>query len=941
MANNKDIKRGISIYLDGKEVKNNATAIQAEMRKLKKEINGMTIGSEEYVAATKKYRELQGILREHNAQLGKTTAQVQDYGTAIKSALGLNTRFADSLLSLNSGGGLKGFFSGLTTSAKAFASTLTGLLANPAFLAVAGIASAGAAFKWWFDYNKGLEEATRLTREFLNIQGDELVTVRSEVQSIADTYGKDYKSVLSTVDNLMAHYGISAKEAMKVIEDGFQAGADQSGKLLENIQQYSTTFHDAGVSASELTAILAQTRSGIFSEQGMQVIEQGSKRIREMEKGTADALNAIHLSSEQIQKDLASGSKSTFDVIQEISAKLRELSPDSQAVGAVLKDVFGRQGAAAGYQLITQLDTMTKDINEVKKVTGEYGEELERQRQASEELNTVMASLFDVTQHGFSEMLIGAKTFAIQGLTAILKGVINVINYFIEWYNESKLIRGAVQLITANFKTLWSTAKLVLNNIITAVKSVGRTLKGLGDILEGIFTGIFTGNYDKVRQGWNEITSNFTRTFKEAVSNAKDYGTEVATNFVDAYNNTVSKKKVKPITIAATVPESSAFALNPSPYAKALPSPSATVPSASGGSQKSKSKANAKSNLEAEERKRIQQQLAAIDLQYDQQVRAAREARMAGEIADAEALSKKLQQIELARLDEKLRVQGMEESQVEALKAKVTDIHLQMYEELEQQLKASSERQIETEELKRQAIEEQNSQMFETLRDLATSFGEDLALFLTDTETSLGDFAKNTIKLILDTLEKLLIASIAERTMKNVGTLGILGLAKNAGEIALITAAFEAAKGALSNFWTGGFTPSGKWNEPKGIVHSDEFVANRYAVANPAVRPVLDLIDRAQHSGNIANLTSSDIAAVASPPFPKVSPSGFSASGGSASASDLADLRSLLLQCTKAMESATAAYQQPSLAFCTLEGEGGVNTQQKLLNRIKSNAHRK
>ncbi len=924
MANNKDIKRGISIYLDGKEVKNNATAIQAEMRKLKKEINGMTIGSEEYVAATKKYRELQGILREHNAQLGKTTAQVQDYGTAIKSALGLNTRFADSLLSLNSGGGLKGFFSGLTTSVKAFASTLTGLLANPAFLAVAGIASAGAAFKWWFDYNKGLEEATRLTREFLNIQGDELVAVRSEVQSIADTYGKDYKSVLTTVDNLMAHYGISAKEAMKVIENGFQAGADQSGKMLENIQQYSTTFHDAGVSASELTAILAQTRSGIFSEQGMQVIEQGSKRIREMEKGTADALNAIHLSSEQIQRDLASGSKSTFDVIQEISAKLRELPPDSQAVGAVLKDVFGRQGAAAGYQLITQLDTMTKDINEVKKVTGEYGEELERQRQASEELNTVMASLFDVTQHGFSEMLIGAKTFAIQGLTAILKGVINVINYFIEWYNESKLIRAAVQIITANFKTLWSTVKLVFNNIITAVKSVGRSLKGLGDILEGIVS----FDSDKIRQGWDAITGNFTRTFKEVVSNAKDYGTEVANNFVDAYNNTVSKKKVKPITIVTSSADTATQTVIDD-------TTTTTVPSASGGSQKSKSKANAKAtNSEAEERKRIQQQLAAIDLQYDQQVRAAREARMAGEIADAEALSKKLQEIELARLADKLRVQGMEESQVEALKTKVTDIHLQMYEELERQLNESAERQIETEELKRQAIEEQNTQLFNTMKELATSFGENLGIFLADTETSLGDFAKNTIKLILDTLEKILVASIAERTMKNVGALGFIGLAKNAGEIALLTAAFEAAKVGLSNWWTGGFTPSGKWNEPQGIVHSDEFVANRYAVANPAVRPVLDLIDRAQHSGNIANLTSSDIAAVASPPFPKGSPSGLSAS-------DNAELRSLLLQCAKTMESATEAFQQPSLALCTLEGEGGVNTQQKLLDRIKSNAHRK
>ena len=40
-------------------------------------------------------------------------------------------------------------------------------------------------------------------------------------------------------------------------------------------------------------------------------------------------------------------------------------------------------------------------------------------------------------------------------------------------------------------------------------------------------------------------------------------------------------------------------------------------------------------------------------------------------------------------------------------------------------------------------------------------------------------------------------------------------------------------------------------------------MANRFAVANPAVRPVLDLIDAAQRSGTIANLTGGDIAAVA------------------------------------------------------------------------------
>ena len=81
--------------------------------------------------------------------------------------------------------------------------------------------------------------------------------------------------------------------------------------------------------------------------------------------------------------------------------------------------------------------------------------------------------------------------------------------------------------------------------------------------------------------------------------------------------------------------------------------------------------------------------------------------------------------------------------------------------------------------------------------------------------------------------------------------------------MAAIKAAFALVKGLVGNFYTGGYTPSGDWDKPQGIVHSNEFVANRYAVANPAVRPVLDLIDSAQRSGTIANLTGGDIAAVA------------------------------------------------------------------------------
>ena len=122
---------------------------------------------------------------------------------------------------------------------------------------------------------------------------------------------------------------------------------------------------------------------------------------------------------------------------------------------------------------------------------------------------------------------------------------------------------------------------------------------------------------------------------------------------------------------------------------------------------------------------------------------------------------------------------------------------------------------------------------FDILSDLAKGFGETMAQFFTDSEVSLKDFLKNILTMSLDALERMMIMAVTERTIKNIGSLGFVGVAKAAGEIALITAAFETAKGLISNFYTGGFTPSGDWNQPQGIVHSNEFVANRFAVANP------------------------------------------------------------------------------------------------------------
>ena len=199
---------------------------------------------------------------------------------------------------------------------------MKGFLANPAILAILGIGGTIAAFKWWYDYNKGLMDATRLTREFLGLTGDELVDVRSEIQAVADEWGKDYKDVLSAIDILMNQYGIDSREALDIVRGGFQAGADLSGNMLSNMERYAPIFKDMKLDGSELAAVLAQTRSGIFNEQGLQMMQMATKRLGEMSSGTKKALEDLGISTDEWNKKLLNGEANFFDYLQEVSRKI-------------------------------------------------------------------------------------------------------------------------------------------------------------------------------------------------------------------------------------------------------------------------------------------------------------------------------------------------------------------------------------------------------------------------------------------------------------------------------------------------------------------------------------------------------------------------------------------------------------------------------------------
>lgn len=224
--------------------------------------------------------------------------------------------------------------------------------------------------------------------------------------------------------------------------------------------------------------------------------------------------------------------------------------------------------------------------------------------------------------------------------------------------------------------------------------------------------------------------------------------------------------------------------------------------------------------------------------------------------------------------------------------------------------------------------------------------GEELGKILQGEKADFKDFLRGMLSLMIDALENVVITARAASIARNVGTLRPAGLAKAAIETALVKAAFEMAKAAVGSFDVGGFTPNGPWDKPQGIVHSNEFVANRFATGNPNVLPVLNLIDEAQRSGSVSRLSPDDIAAVI-PQQRHFGGATSSAHGSFVQHSQVqqptadAALTAVLSRVVRSLNSLDRRFAAPIVAETYATGKHGTIEAERLVDKMKSNVSRK
>lgn len=301
---------------------------------------------------------------------------------------------------------------------------ITELLTSKTALMSAGIGAAGAivgkATQEWAKYNAELAKQDQITTVTTGLKGADSDRMTDQARALTDTYGVDFREAINAANTLMTQFGQTGEQAMSLIRDGMQGMIQGDGpKLLSMIQQYAPAFRDAGVTASQLVAVIQNSEGGIFTDQNMNAIVMGIKNIRLMTKATSDALAQLGIDGQKMSQQLRDGSMTIFDALKQVATQIQGVNSNSQAAGEVMQQVFGRQGAMAGTKLGEAIATLNTNLEETKRQTGEVGDAYNDLYNANVKLNGAIRDCFEYD--GWDQMATGIKSSLVSALASVIE----------------------------------------------------------------------------------------------------------------------------------------------------------------------------------------------------------------------------------------------------------------------------------------------------------------------------------------------------------------------------------------------------------------------------------------------------------------------------------------------------------------------------------------
>ena len=131
----------------------------------------------------------------------------------------------------------------------------------------------------------------------------------------------------------------------------------------------------------------------------------------------------------------------------------------------------------------------------------------------------------------------------------VKKTLVDVINYFIDLYNESVIFRAGVNYVILGFKQMYAVGKLAVNIIINGFKTAFKFLvdgfKNVGKIAKAVLTLDFAAIPQIIADAYAKGFGNVKEFVDESAGDFREFGETTAANVLDGINNTLRGDKIE------------------------------------------------------------------------------------------------------------------------------------------------------------------------------------------------------------------------------------------------------------------------------------------------------------------------------------------------------------------------------------------------------------
>jgi len=410
--------------------------------------------------------------------------------------------------------------------------------------------------------------------------GAELDGLTTSVLAVSRTFGKDFNEVLAAGNTLSKQMGVSQQEAMRLIQQGFLAGADKGEDFLDQVKEYAPQFKNAGAAASEFIGHISQASTqGIFSDKGADVVKEFGFRIREQTKATSEAMQAAFGSdfTKEIFAGINDGSLTVMQALQRVGQQMDETKIPANQLQTVIADVFGGPGEDAGIEYLKSLKNVGKSVDELVDKTNVYTQRQERLlashtalgdaqnaltkefeggstildtltnqsltllytllaslgatfKELSEPISAIWQSFADLAEQmgWFSEGTLSAKS-AGEMLGAVFHALLqplrlgyiimaDLVKATVEWAKSSDMARGYLQLVAYPVQALFALLKDGPAYFAAFSAGAETAFGSIGRAWQKIKSGNFSGAKDEFFKLGTDVGDAYTKAFAAATA---------------------------------------------------------------------------------------------------------------------------------------------------------------------------------------------------------------------------------------------------------------------------------------------------------------------------------------------------------------------------------------------------------------------------------------